>query len=173
MIKTGSTAEGRLPEITDPDTHRETPAEPPRPTSPAVARMSQEIADLKLNSELQQAKLDEKIAAAEAIQSSLSRLQRNLDDAVDALVIGDAQAEGHRASFENLRSRVLTVWGKDDSRRHSSTPSHLNQRLKVYTDLAAHQAATIDYDEPVRPSLVERVGKAQSALDDFEQANSL
>lgn len=163
----------RLTAFPDPDAAMKAPRPAAKPIPSHVRDMTAALDSLKSESLAKQTQLESQIEAARQLQNQLDRLQREVDDSSDALAIGDSQRSDHESTILAVEHSVLSVWGRDDSARHISTPSHQSQRVACYTSVLVARAAIKDYDERVRPILAAQVTQAQEALSKFQQANRL
>jgi hypothetical protein len=144
-----------------------------KPLPANVQRLTDDAAKLSRDAERSKSEADEKIALAKQFQESLLRYQRAVDLATDRLVMADKECEAHKASIAAMEANdLVSRWGRGDEGLIPGQPSRVSQKLFDYSTINSLRAAVDDYAR-VRPILVSAITKAQSALDAFEQSNSL
>ena len=124
------------------------------PTTSKLDRLSQQVDE-------QRAELDRQVAVAQEVERERARLQRNLDDAADALQLADSRFGFFKARAAELQDTLATLWGRSDSGLGNGTTPD-------YSGLVACRAAVVDFQR-VRPIYQAQVNTAQAALDKFER----
>jgi len=141
---------------------------------PAVERLSslsKNVAQLRAKAEKLAADADAarleaeaQIQEANALQTRLAYLNKDVDDCADALVTGDVQAERFRVAIITLENALINSWGRRNG---------YSEELPVpsYSELVSMKAAAADWSR-IRPVLKERLAKAQAAMSAFEKTLS-
>ena len=172
--KSTATTAGRLTAIPDPEQAMKDPKPTPREVPANVQKMTEALNELKSESFARQQALEAKIEAAQKVQDQLNRLQANVDEAADALLLADAQCASHRRSLAAMEANDLILsWGRDDTGLRPGQRNAMERRLYDYQTVLVMRSAIEDYETRVRQILVERVTETQATLSKFQKTNQL
>ena len=133
--------------------------------APSLSPIQQNIVRLEQEAAQKRAELDAALKNAQAIQRTLSGLQRDVDNCSDQLIRADGQNVTFKNAIETVKATFLEAWGKTTHIDGDTTPPD-------YSHLAAFKEAIADYPR-VRAHLQEKLTKAQALLTNFIKDNNL
>ena len=120
------------------------------------------IARLQAEAEEKRTALEASITEAENYQRRLSALQRNVDDAADALIRADSQLAALKGAAASMEDAMLRAWGNATHAVDGTATAPPD-----YSALVAIRAAIEDFPR-CRKQLTQNLAVAQRALDDFQ-----
>jgi chromosome segregation ATPase len=136
-------------------------AEPPK-SKGDVAKLQQDLDDLKKSAADQAAAIERRIAEKKSQQERLAQLERQFDDASDALLLADSQHAADKNQMAGLEQDLIDLWSKPRNARNPES------RVNGYNGLAILRLAVSDFPR-VRQVLAARLADAEAALEAFKQ----
>jgi len=112
----------------------------------------------------ERSKIDQRITAAEKVQSELAQLQRSLEFAQDALLTAESRRAFAEARIAELKAMTLDLWAKPDTKFVSNT----NTIVECWATINTLTAVLSDWPR-AKSHLISRLKAAETELATFQR----